>query len=352
MKNTFRIFAGILFLQLGSYLAAAQQVSASIFREHGLDVAWDRSGSNRVAYSAKGSDGYYDVHLTSPDGFHDTCITCNSPLLPNKHIASPDWHPSGKWLLITVEKPVHESGSFTALPGFGGYTDIWLINTNCTKAYKLVDIPNDKDHGVIMPHFSHDGKHIIWTNRKERPNLFAHGRLFGFWTINIADFAFNKDGIPKVSNIKVMEPAGSAFYECYGYSPDDKQIIFCSNMHQKSTWNEHIYTMDTNGNNLQQLTDRDYNEHAFYTPDGSKIVWMTNTGTKKGTDWWMMNKDGSNKKRLTYFNDKNSQQYAGRAVWCGFGSFNAAGTQFVGGRQVSLITQEGQIIKVKLGAGL
>jgi Tol biopolymer transport system component len=243
---------------------------------------------------------------------------------------------------------VHEEGSFTALPGLGGYTDIWLIDTGCTKAYKLVDIPNDRDHGVIMPHFSHDGKHIIWTNRKKRANIFAHGQLFGFWTINTADFGFDAGNVPRVTNIKAIEPAGSDFYECYGYSPDDKQIIFCSNMHQRSTWNEHIYTMDINGDNIKKLTDKDYNEHAFFTPSGKQIVWMTNTGTKKGTDWWIMDRDGSNKKRLTYFNDKNSGQYAGHAVWCGFGSFNSDGTQFLGGRQLSLISQEGEIMKVIL----
>lgn len=348
MKSKTTLF--ILASQLLFHCLFAQQIitSATIFRAHGLDVAWDRSGSNRIAYSAKGSDGYYDVHLANPDGSHDTCITCNSPLLPNKHIAAPDWHPSGKWLLITVEKPVHEGGSFAAMPGLGSFTDIWMIDTGCTKAYKLVDLPNDRDHGVIMPHFSHDGRHIIWTNRKAKADIFAHGRFFGFWTINIADFAFGADSIPHISNIKSFEPGGSDFYETYGYSPDDSQIIFCSNMHQKSIWDEHIYTMDTNGNNIQRLTQTNYNEHAFYTPDGSKIVWMTNTDTKKGTDWWMMNIDGSNKKRLTYFNDKSSTQYAGQAVWCGFGSFSPDGTQFIGGRQVSLISQEGQIMMVKL----
>jgi hypothetical protein len=25
-------------------------------------VDWDHSGSNRIAYSAKGDDGYYDIH--------------------------------------------------------------------------------------------------------------------------------------------------------------------------------------------------------------------------------------------------------------------------------------------------
>ena len=99
---------------------------------------------------------------------------------------------------------------------------------------------------------------------------------------------------------------------------------------------------------MTQLTTSDYNEHAWFTPDGNQIVWMTNTQASSGTDWWMMNNDGSNKHRLTYFNEPANAQYAGHAVWCGLVSFSPDGKTFVGGRQVSLTTQEGEIMKVGL----
>ena len=103
------------------------------------------------------------------------------------------------------------------------------------------------------------------------------------------------------------------------------------------------------GNHLQQLTQTDYNEHGFYKTDGSKIVWMTNTNSGTGgTDWWMMNIDGTNKERLTYFNESGNSQYAGHAVWAGLGSFSPDSKRFVGGRQISLITQEGEIMMVNV----
>ena len=133
------------------------------------------------------------------------------------------------------------------------------------------------------------------------------------------------------------------------FSPDDSRLIFCSNLNKPSFLDEHIYTIDTLGNDLQQLTQTDYNEHAFYRPDGNKIVWMTNTNSDTGgTDWWMMNPDGSNKQQLTYFNKKGINQYAGHAVWAGLGSFSPDGKRFVGGRQISLVTQEGEIMMVKV----
>lgn len=320
------------------------------FRDHGLDVDWDQSGSNRIAYSQKGADTYYDVHLVDPDGQNDVCLTCDNAFFPNKHICCPYWHPSGEWLMLVVEKATHPGSSTDALPGFGAYCDIWVINRTGTKAHKIVDIPNDYDHGVIAPRFSHDGKQIVWTDRKAAPDFLNSHKTAGYWVIKIADFEFRaSDSVPVVSNIRTIEPLSDAFYECYGFSPDDSRLIFCSNIGQPSFLNEHIYTIDTLGGQLKQLTDKDYNEHGFFTPDGSRIVWMSSTQSAKGgTDWWMMNTDGTNKTRLTYMNEPNSSQYAGHAVWAGLGAFAPEGNRFISGYQESLVTQEGKIVMVEL----
>lgn len=327
----------------------AATTTFSIYRDHGLDVDWDQSGSNRIAYSMKGTDGYYDIHTANPDGSNDSCLTCALSPETDKHIAVPSWHPSGNWLMMTVEKPVHDGSSFDALPGLGSYTDIWIMNRTATKKYMLVDIVNDNNHGVIIPRFSHDGTKILWTDRKASANILIPTQYAGYWTIKVADFAFSTpDSIPQISNIRTIEPVSNYFYEAYGFSNDDSKIIFCSNMNMPSFFDENIYTVDLSGNNITQLTTKDYNEHAWFTPDGNNIVWMTNAQASSGTDWWMMNSDGSNKHRLTYFNEPKNIQYAGQPVWCGLVSFSPDGKSFVGGRQVSLTTQEGEIMKVNL----
>ena len=323
--------------------------TSTVYRNHGLDVDWDHSGSNRIAYSMKGADGYYDIYTANPDGSNDSCLTCNLSPLTDKHIAVPSWDPSGKWLLMTVEKPAHDGSSFDALPGLGSYTDIWIMNRAATKSFKLLDIVNDNDHGVILPRFSHDGRKILWTDRKAAANILVPTQTAGYWTIKVADFAFNaSDSIPYISNIKTIEPVSNYFYEAYGFSNDDSKIIFCSNMNKPSFFDENIYIISIGDGHLDQLTTSDYNEHAWFTPDGNQIVWMTNAQASSGTDWWMMNSDGSNKHRLTYFNESANTQYAGHPVWCGLVSFSPDGKTFVGGRQVSLTTQEGEIIKVDL----
>lgn len=321
----------------------------STFRVSGLDVHWDQSGSDRIAYSAKGSDGYYDIHLALPDGSNDTCLTCDHALLPNRHIANMAWHPSGKWLVAVVEKAVHPGSSTDALPGFGAYCDIWLISHDGAKAHQLVNIPNDYEHGVICPRFSADGNRIVWTDRKSAPNPLWPPETFGFWTIKVGNLVWDMDSIPSVTGILTYEPEGSAFYEAYGFNPDGTKLILCSSANRPSTWDQRIYTLDLGTGALVALTDKDYNEHAFYTPDGSHIVWMCNTeSTKGGTDWWMMKADGTEKRRLTYMNEPNNEQYAGQAVWAGLGSFSPTGNRFIGGVQLSLTTQEGQVVMVEI----
>jgi hypothetical protein len=77
---------------------------------------------------------------------------------------------------------------------------------------------------------------------------------------------------------------------------------------------------------------------------------MSNTDSKAGgTDWWMMNTDGSDKKRLTYMNEPKNAQYAGHAVWAGLCSFDPANTnRYIGGVQLDLVTQEGKIVIVDI----
>jgi len=324
--------------------------TVTTFRESGLDVDWDQSGSNRIAYSMKGADGYYDIHFALPDGSNDTCLTCDHPVLPNRHICLPYWHPEGNWLLMVVEKAEHPGSSTDALPGFGAFSDVWLISSNGQKVHKLIDIPNDYSHGVIAPRFSPDGTQIVWTDRKSAPNVLWPPEAFGFWRIKVADLLWGTDSIPSIANIRTFEPEGSAFYECYGWNPDGTKLILCSSANRPSTFDQQIYTMDPVSGAMTALTEKDYNEHAFYTPDGEHIVWMSNSGsTYGGTDWWMMNADGTYKHRLTYFNEPDNAQSMGSAVWAGLGSFSPDGDRFIGGMQLSLTTQEGKIVMVEMG---
>ena len=333
----------------GGRWSSAQDVRLTVLRDHGGQVSWSPTGDNHIAYATKGADGYYDVHVADATGANDACLTCDTPGLPKRHVGGPSWHPRGRYLLLVVEKPEHPGTSYDAIPGFGGYSDIWCVTRDGRRAKRLTAIPVDADHGLLVPRFSPDGARVAWTERVARPKMFSLTQLAGYWALRVADFVETPAG-PVLRNVKAYAPGGRAFHEGYGFTPDGRRLLFCSSMNQPSFWDEDIYSIDAStGGDFRKLTSGNYNEHAFCTPDGASIVWMTNRGsTRGGTDWWVMNADGSDKRRLTYFNEPGHAQDMGRAVWAGLGSFAPEGNRFVGDIQLNLITQEATIRLVDL----
>lgn len=218
------------------------------------------------------------------------------------------------------------------------------------KAWQLTNIPMTGNDGIIIPFFSHDGRRIAWAQRIERPKLLNPTQFCGFWDIKVADFSDDGQN-PRLANIKTFRPGGiPAFNESYGFTPDDRSIIFCSDFNQKSFWTSQIFTCDAQtGQDIRQLTEDAYNEHATYSPDGKHIVWMTCKGEWKGTDWWIMNADGSGKRQLTFFNKPGHPEYAdGKRMTCCLASFSPDGRQLVGGVQTSLLQQRGNSYMITL----
>lgn len=324
--------------------AYPQEVKITLFRAQGEATTWSPDGK-RIAYDTKGPKPkeYYEIHVADSNGSHDTCLSCICPDIPHKETGSPDWDPMGKYIIFVSEKAVHKGPYYAAIPGFGGYSDIWVITTDGKKAWKVLETRNDKNDGIIAPKFSRDGKHVVWVERKKAPHILTKKQFFGLWVIKTADFTDSAD-IPKLENIKSFEPKGDAFYETYGFSPDSKRIIFCSNMDVRYWWLCRIYTMDTTGGDIKQITNNDYNEHARYSNDGKWVLWMSNScATRQGTDWWIMHPDGTMKQRLTYFNEPGFPQYSGHKKWACLAMFSPDDKKFVGAVQYSLFKQEGSI---------
>ena len=85
------------------------------------------------------------------------------------------------------------------------------------------------------------------------------------------------------------------------YSPDGSKILFTSTR----DGNSEIYIMDSDGRNQVRLTESEFIDHApQFTPDGLKILYCSTNVNSAGTgvydcDIYMMNRDGSNRMRLT-----------------------------------------------------
>lgn len=343
IRNLLPVFA----FALTSLHAPAQEIKINQFAPQGGNGSFTPDG-NRVLYEKKGDtkERYYEIHIADFDGKNDTCLSCRSTLIPQRNNGCATMHPSGRWIIFTAEKAEHPGYSFEAIPGLGAYTDIWVMSPDGKKAHRLTDIPADNDHGIIAPRFSADGKKLVWVERKKNAKMLKSDQRLGYWIIRTADFSETPE--PALKNIRSFEPGGDAFYETYGFSPDGKRILFCSDMHASHWYLSQAYSIDAEtGGDLRQLTNTDYNEHAIYTPDGRQILWMTNKFGTAGTDWWLMNSDGSMKQPLTYFNSPGYPHYRNQAAWAGTGYFSHDGKRFIGGVQTSLLKQEGYIVTLE-----
>lgn len=108
-------------------------------------------------------------------------------------------------------------------------------------------------------------------------------------------------------------------YDAEGsFSPDGKQIVFCSlrsafpleklpsdqrdRYAKDPSWFGDIYLMNADGSNVRRLTDAPgYDGGAFFLPDGQRIVWRHFEENGMIADVWTMKLDGSDKQRVTDF---------------------------------------------------
>ena len=289
-----------------------ENITITTITENGGNVDWHHK-SNKIAIGKLGNDGYFDVWLINPDGFNEKCITCDHEDLPNKHIGNAAWHPSGEYLAIQVEKSiVPKEFDYKATPGAGVLNDLFIITKDGKKVWELHrvnDTISDDSSGILHPHFSHDGKKLAWAER-----IKANGRPFGEWAIKIADFEFINEG-PNLANIETLQPGSiSSFYETHTFSPDDSKLLFTGNQDGSLE----IYELAVETKKVKRLTNNPtgWDEHATYSPDGTKIIWMSSKDVLFSispfylqTEFWLMDSDGNNKRRLTYFHEKGHLHY-------------------------------------------
>jgi Tol biopolymer transport system component len=140
-----------------------------------------------------------------------------------------------------------------------------------------------------------------------------------------------------------------AFYENHGFSKDGSKILFSGSHEARWPTDNNLYVKDLKTGSITKLSgvnynDRNYDEHAQYTPDGSKIIWGTNrNNNNKGLDYWIMNADGTNQKRLTYFNHQTISKHVPKKTTYTASdfSFHPSGRKIVAWIFTDLKAQEG-----------
>jgi Tol biopolymer transport system component len=320
-------------------------------RQGGARLDWL---GNRIAFDMRGPEGPWAVYTMRPDGSDVRCVSCNIPELPKRNVGQPAWHPSGRYLVVQAEKEKHTKVRMgrVVTPGAGVLNDLWLVDLEAGHATLLREVGDTRGDGTLHAHFSHDGNRLSWTEMQE-PGGLKKGKEMGYWALMTADFR-TAGGKPRLENVRSYTPGGPAFYENHGFSPDGSQLVFASNYQARKRFEGHIYLMDLPTQQVTRLTTEAYNEHAQLSPDGSTIAWISTVGNRNnGTDYWLMNRDGSNKRRLTWFNQPGHPHYAGRKVVVADLAWRPDGTAFAayyreGGPALETASSDTKIILIEL----
>lgn len=108
---------------------------------------------------------------------------------------------------MLVEKNEHERSSVDATPGYGAYTDYWIVDRQGTHAWKIYGLPDGYDHALTHAAFSPDGSKFAWTERVRAPRLFDPNLFAGAYVFKVADFIATLE--PHLDNVRVIRPGES-----------------------------------------------------------------------------------------------------------------------------------------------
>lgn len=295
----------------------ANYATMSVWKEGVMGTIYNEA-TQTVAYSRPDANGVYHIFLSAPDGSNEVALTW-SAWPSNRQQWAEEWSPDGQYLICYVEKtdyvsePDHNRIPDDALPGYGGYTDIWLIRRDGSEAWQLTNLDNDYDKGVIHGAISADGSKFAWTERIQAPVPFDLNLGAGAYVFKVADISYGPGA--QLSNVQTYQPNGElAGGEVESIAPDNSDILVYSSFESHNMVATPIYRIDLATWAATKLTEESFAQAPTYTPDGQKIVYMTGAycdifpGQLQGADWWIMDRDGANKRRLTYMNKKDHPQ--------------------------------------------
>ena len=157
-----------------------------------------------------------------------------------------------------------------------GDLDIYTMNIDGTKVKQLTH-EIGYDGGAF---FSPDNKRIVYraSHPQTQESLKAYQDLLAQNMVepsNLEIFIMNADG----SDQHAITKNGAANFAPYFY-PDGKRIIFSSNLSKnpqaKGRPSFHLYSINDQGEELEQITvDGHFNSFPMFSPDGSKLVWVS-----------------------------------------------------------------------------
>jgi hypothetical protein len=305
----------------------------------GAGLEWHPTDLNKIAIARPDSAGNSQVYIIRPDGSEIRCLTCNQtnggpPV--NVHKGVPHWDSTGKYIFMQVEQALHSGGRAMALPGSGRWNDVWVTTTEGDRWWQLTDESSNKESGTLFPVPSYDGTKLAWAERfagprhpfmaledlkKGHPPLDIWGR----WRLAVADIDWSGGHI-RLRNIRRFTPGNGDFYEMQEWTKDNKGLLFSSSIGNSSPYSLDVWRYDLDSGKITPILNNkgQWQEHVSLSPSGLKIAYMSTECCRSwsvddlrtlAAELYIMNTDGSDRVKLTDFNDREGQSVVAKAVW-------------------------------------
>ncbi|HEX3796773.1 MAG TPA: hypothetical protein VHV57_19930 [Acidimicrobiales bacterium] len=211
------------------------------------------------------------VYVANQDGTGLTCLTCELKA-PNN---VPAVRPQGDWILF------HSwMGHDITLgsPGYGGLgSALWIIRPDGSDVTQLTEtqkgLGNDEAYDDYHAYWSPNGQEVVWAHLNWN---FVDGKGQGRWDIEVANFSLSPTGQPSLTDVRVVRPANTSWYETQTWAPDGSGFLYTQTSGTAMDTELLFCRLTAAGCQVTQLTDSpSWNEQAVFTPDGKDVIFMS-----------------------------------------------------------------------------
>jgi Tol biopolymer transport system component len=232
------------------------------------------------------------------------------------------------FVLLFTAATVHatyagKNGRITFVSNLSGTYQLYTINPDGSDMRQITNL-RPTENTIWTPDYSPDGRQIVFshdmTGALELYTINAdgsgltqithdgNGHLFARWSPDGQRFVLMSGSPEKATTvITTMKTDGSDEvsltddipFESYQpeYTPDGKQIVFAS---QAGGLVSAVWIMNADGSNKRRLTDAPLEAGGpDISPDAKRVAFYSQQNTPRPAAVWVMNVDGSSQQRLT-----------------------------------------------------